>query len=79
MSQSHSPVLTFDQALNNARGIGVMTGEQVEREIVKERNSSAPKCSHGHATTYSHAVGAYRCEWGALVRGSGKVVRSCQA
>jgi hypothetical protein len=77
MNQPQSPAPSFDQVLNNARGIGVKTGEQIEREIVRSRNSAAPKCDHGHATTYSHAVGAYRCEFGALVRGSGHIVRSC--
>jgi len=53
------------------------TPEACERETVRTYNRQAPKCSKGHATTYSHAVGACRCEFGALVRLNGKEIRPC--
>ena len=54
------------------------TPEACERETVRMANRVAPKCAAGHATTYNHGVGAYRCEFGALVRTNGTVVRSCK-
>jgi hypothetical protein len=70
--------MTYEDAINNARGIGVMSGEEIEREYVREVNAAGtPTCDQGHATTYSHAVGACRCEFGALVRRNGQVLRSC--
>lgn len=55
------------------------TPEACERETTRTYNKDAPKCDKGHATTYSHAVGACRCEFGALVRLNGTIVRSCNA
>jgi hypothetical protein len=70
--------MTYEDAIRNAMGISVMSGEEHERLIVREANARAPKCSAGHATTYNHGVGAYRCESGALIRANGEVIRSCQ-
>jgi hypothetical protein len=70
--------MTYEQAIANARGIGVMSGEEIEREYVREVHAAGtPRCDQGHATTYSHAVGACRCEFGALVRRNGEIVRKC--
>lgn len=53
------------------------TPEACERETVRGMNRVAPKCSKGHPTSYSHGVGAFRCEFGALVRASGVELRPC--
>jgi hypothetical protein len=72
--------MNFDQTLANARGIGVLSGEEIEREYVRGVNSRPlPRCDAGHAVVYSHAVGACRCEFGAIVRRNGSVVRPCPA
>lgn len=69
---------SYEQAIANARGIGVMSGEAIEAELVRDVNAAGtPACDQGHATEYSHAVGACRCPHGALVRMSGTVVRRC--
>lgn len=54
------------------------TPEACEREIEAEQNAKTVLCSKGHATTYSHAIGARRCQYGALVRANGTTIRECQ-
>lgn len=54
------------------------TPDACERETVRGMNRVAPRCSQGHATVYSHAVGAFRCEFGALVKGNGREVCGCE-
>jgi hypothetical protein len=72
--------VTYEDAINNARGIGVASGEQIEREYVRDVNRRLDvRCDKGHVTVYSHAVGACRCEFGAIVRRNGTIVRSCPA
>jgi hypothetical protein len=80
MSTSKEKQMTFEQALQNAMGVNVKSGEEIEREYVRDVHAQGtPKCDRGHATVYSHAVGACRCEFGALVRRSGQIVRSCRS
>jgi hypothetical protein len=70
--------MTYEDAIANARGVGVKSGEEIEREYVREVHAQGtPTCDRGHATVYSHAVGACRCEFGALVRRNGQIVRPC--
>jgi len=67
--------MTADQVM--AELTAPYTPEACERGIVRDMNRKAPKCSKGHPTVYSHAVGACRCEMGALVRLSGFEIRGC--
>jgi len=60
--------------------MAAFTPDQVERELTADRNKFvAPRlrCNRGHRVTYSHAVGAYRCKCGAIVRSNGEIVKPC--
>jgi hypothetical protein len=74
-SQDSSSAASFDAVWRKLTA--PYTPEACERETVRSFNRRAPTCSHGHPTTYSHAVGACRCEFGSLVRLNGTVVREC--
>jgi hypothetical protein len=65
--------MRFTDAINNARGIGVMTGAQIEREFVAEHD--AMECDCGKWAEYRHGSGAYKCACGALYRTSGARIR----
>lgn len=69
--------MTFNQAISNARGIGVKTGAQIERELVAQRNADAGACECGARFAYSQAVGGYRASCGAFETSGGRVVREC--
>lgn len=69
--------MNYSEAINNARGIGVLTGEQIEAERVELMNQDAENCDCGAPFSYSGAVGAYRASCGAMETSSGRIVREC--
>jgi hypothetical protein len=68
---------TFDAVLNNARGIGVKTGAQIEREIVAQTNrASTRQCECGCGKLrYKHSTGGWHGRCGSLYRGNGQRLR----
>ena len=71
--------MNFQDAINNARGIGVMNGAQIEQERANEINKDANYCDCDARLIYSPSVGAWRSPCGAMYTSSGATVRPCTA
>ena len=67
----------FEAALDNARGIGVLAGWQIEAERTAILNREAGRCDCGSPFSWRPGVGAYRAACGALERRNGSIVRRC--
>lgn len=67
----------FNRALDNARGIGVMSGAQIESERTAILNAVAGTCACGARFDWRAGVGAYRAACGALETRGGTVIRPC--
>ena len=69
--------MKFQDAINNARGIGVMSGEEIEAERTAIMNAAGYRCDCGETMHYSAAVGGYRAACGLFESSSGRVIREC--
>lgn len=68
-------ITTYEQAIANARGAGVMTGAQIEREHERGMNRRDLRCECGGKLIYRHTTGGRNCDrCGTLHRANGERV-----
>jgi ribosomal protein L37AE/L43A len=62
MAMTDQQTMSFDAALNNARGIGVMSGAAIEREYERSKGrDDCPECGGVRTVVYRHASGVWKC------------------